>query len=43
MKYLRIKNYFTRPPKIRLKPEDLEISEKYREDGYILIATGKKS
>jgi ubiquinone/menaquinone biosynthesis C-methylase UbiE len=39
---LKLKNLFTRPPKMRLKPEDLEISEKYSEDGYILIATCKK-
>lgn len=39
---LRVKDFFTRPPRIHLKPEDLEISEKYREDGYILVATCKK-
>ena len=39
---LGIKDFFTRPPKTRIRPEDLEISEKYREDGYILVATGRK-
>lgn len=39
---LKIKDLFTRPPKMRLKPEDLEISEEYQEDGYILIAKCKK-
>ena len=40
---LKIKDFFTRPPKIFHKPEDFEINEKYCEDGYILIATCKKS
>jgi len=40
---LKLKNFLTSPPKIRLKPEDLEISEKYCEDGYILIATARKN
>ena len=39
---LKTKDFFTRPPKIRIQPEELEIGEKYREDGYILIATCKK-
>ena len=40
---LKIKDFFTRPPTIFHKPEDFEINEKYCEDGYILIATCKKS
>ena len=39
---LRVKDLFTHPPKVRLKPEDLEIKKRYREDAYILIAECKK-
>lgn len=39
---VKVKDFFTRPPKILLNPEDLEIDEKYREEAYILIATGLK-
>lgn len=38
----KVKDFFIRSPKIRLKPEDLEIDEEHREDAYILIAACKK-
>lgn len=39
---LKVKRFFTRPPNLTLKLEDLSISEDYKGDGYILIGVCKK-